>query len=276
MTLPTEQMLATARHERDALGRTIQYTPPEAWEAESRLPGWRNRDIVAHLAGAEVVAAGVLAADNPAELEEYFKTEEGRQPTLDRFNDFSVKRRLDAPFRQVALEWGSAADLFLARAGRVSAEDWTGRRVPWLTGDIPVRYLVQARVAEWWMHGEDIRAGAGLEPRIEHWPIFALNDLAIRALPWALGLAGLTYHGKTVRITLEGAGGGDWHYGLAPREVPPPGRSPDATIGGRGHPFALVAARRVPADDYIRDGTLVVGGDQSLALTVLRNLRVFG
>ena len=186
MTLPTEQMLATARHERDALGRTIQYTPPEAWEAESRLPGWRNRDIVAHLAGAEVVAAGVLAADNPAELEEYFKTEEGRQPTLDRFNDFSVKRRLDAPFRQVALEWGSAADLFLARAGRVSAEDWTGRRVPWLTGDIPVRYLVQARVAEWWMHGEDIRAGAGLEPRIEHWPIFALNDLAIRALPWAL------------------------------------------------------------------------------------------
>jgi uncharacterized protein (TIGR03083 family) len=250
--------------------------PPEAWDQESRLPHWRNRDIVAHLAAAEVVAAGVLAAEAPAELDEFLKTEEGRHPTLDRFNDFSVKRRADLPFRQVALEWGSAADLFLSRVGRVTPEDWTGRRIPWVTGEIPVRYLVQARVAEWWMHGEDLRAGGGLEPRIEHWPIFVLNDLAIRALPWALGLAGLTYHGRSVRVTLEGAGGGDWHYGLAPKEVPAPGRTPDATLGGRGYPFALVAARRVAADDYVRDGTIVLGGDQYLAITVLRNLRVFG
>src|SRR5919204_4190407 len=273
MTLPREEMLGIARHEREALGRTIQYTPPEAWESKSVLPGWRNRDIVSHLAASEVVAAAVLVAETSAELEEYLKSDEARPPTLDGFNNFAVSRRADHPFRQVVVEWGSAADLFLARASRVSPEDWTGRRVPWVTGDIPVRYLIQARVAEWWMHGEDIRAGGALEPRREHWPIYALNDLAIRALPWALGLAGLQYRGKSIRFTLEGAGGGEWHYGLAPREVPPPGRSPDATIGGRGHPFALVAARRAHADDYIRDGTLVVGGDESLALDVLRNLR---
>jgi uncharacterized protein (TIGR03083 family) len=276
MSLSREETLAIARHERDALGRTIQYAPPEAWDQASRLPNWRNRDIVAHLAAAEVVAAGVLAAESPAELEEFLKTEEGKQPTLDRFNDFSVRRRAELPLRQVALEWGSAADLFLSRVSTVTPEDWTARRIPWVTGEIPVRYLVQARVAEWWMHGEDIRAGAGLEPRIEHWPISVLNDLAIRALPWALGLAGISYHGRSVRVTLEGAGGGDWHYGLAPRERPAPGRRPDATIGGRGHPFALVAARRVEADDFVQDGTLVVGGDRDLALTVLRNLRVFG
>jgi hypothetical protein len=32
----------------------------------------------------------------------------------------------------------------------------------------------------------------------------------------------------------------------------------------------------VAADDYVRDGTLVVGGDGDLAIAVLRNLRVFG
>ena len=126
------------------------------------------------------------------------------------------------------------------------------------------------------MHGEDLRSGGGLEPRREHWPIYALNDLAIRALPWALGLAGLQYRGRSVRVVLEGAGGGDWHYGLAPREVPARGRTPDASIGGRGYAFAMVAARRMPADRYVDEGTLVVGGDEALALAVLRNLRVFG
>jgi uncharacterized protein (TIGR03083 family) len=274
--LDREERLGIARHERDAMGRTMQYTPPEAWEQPSGLEGWRNRDIVAHLAAAEVIAAGVLVAEAPAELEEFLKSQEGKNPTLDGFNDFAVKRRAEAPFRQVVAEWGSAADLFLSRASMISEEDWTKRRVPWVTGEIPVRFLVQSRVAEWWMHGEDIRAGAGLEPRIEHWPIYALDDLAVRALPWALGVAGLSFRGRSVRITLEGAGGGDWHYGLAPKEIPAPRHKPDATIGGRAHPFALVAARRVPADDFIESGHLVLGGDEELARTILRNIRVFG
>src|SRR5919201_877036 len=237
MTLPRDEMLGIARHEREALGRTIQYTPPEAWESKSVLPGWRNRDIVSHLAASEVVAAAVLVAETSAELEEYLKSDEARPPTLNGFNNFAVSRRADHPFRQVVVEWGSAADLFLARASRVTPEDWTGRRIPWVTGDIPVRYLVQARVAEWWMHGEDIRAGGELEPRREHWPIFALN-------------------------------------GLAPREKPAPNRPADASIGGRAHSFAMVAARRVPADRLLDDGYLVVAGDEELARTILRNLRV--
>jgi uncharacterized protein (TIGR03083 family) len=274
--LDREELLGIARHERDALGRTMQYTPPEAWEKPSGLGEWRNRDIVGHLAAAEVIAAGVLVAEAPAELEEFLKSQEGKNPTLDGFNDFAVKRRAEASFRQVVAEWGNAADLFLSRASLISEEDWAKRRVPWVTGEIPVRFLVQSRVAEWWMHGEDIRAGASLEPRLEHWPIYALNDLAVRALPWALGLAGLSFRGRSVRITLEGAGGGDWHYGLAPKEIPAPKHKPDATIGGRAHAFALVAARRVPADDFIESGHLVLGGDEDLALTVLRNIRVFG
>ena len=128
---------------------------------------------------------------------------------------------------------------------------------------------------EWWVHGEDIRAGADLEPRREHWPIYCTNDLAIRTLPWALGLAGLHFDGRSVEFTLDGSGSGTWHYGLSPRELPPEDKAPDAVVEGRGDRFALVAARRVPADVFVGDGTLVLSGDVDLAVTVLRHIRAF-
>ena len=47
-------------------------------------------------------------------------------------------------------------------------------------------------------------------------------------------------------------------------------------MGGRSYEFAMVATRRVPADVYVENGFLVLGGDAELALDVLRALRVFG
>src|SRR5207247_1073557 len=234
MSLDRERMLAVMRSEREAMGRTIQYTPPEAWERPSGAGRWRCRDVVAHLASTEVAAAAVLAGEAPTELEEFLKTDEGANPTLDGFDEFAVQRRAQVPLRQVILEWGRAADLFLSRASLVTPQDWETRRVPWVAGEIPLRYLMQSRIAEWWSHGEDIRHGADLEPRREHWPMYAVNDLAIRALPWALGLAGLSFPGKSVLFELEGSGGGTWHRGLASREVPSEGKRPDASVGGRG------------------------------------------
>ena len=59
-------------------------------------------------------------------------------------------------------------------------------------------------------------------------------------------------------LTVEGSGGGEWHFGLAPREVPGPGKTPDAVIEGRGDVFAQVASRRAPAEPLVADGSLVL------------------
>jgi uncharacterized protein (TIGR03083 family) len=273
VTLDRERLLGIAQAEREALGRTIQYTAPESWDKDSRLRGWRLRDILGHLAASDGVAAAALGNEPAAEVEEFLKTEQ--DVTLDAFNEVTVRRRAETPFREVVAEWGRGADAALARAGAIPKDEWQTRRVSWVAGDIPARALVQSRIMEWWVHGEDIRAGAGLEPRGEHWPIYCTNDLAIRTLPWALGLAGLRFDGRSVRFALEGSGGGDWHFGLAPREVPPPGKAPDAVVEGRGVAFANVAARRVPADVYVADGSLVLSGDVDLALTVLTHIRAF-
>ena len=63
-------------------------------------------------------------------------------------------------------------------------------------------------------------------------------------LPYALSLAGLSLPGRSVRVRLEAAGGGRWHYGLGPHETPRAGKPPDATIEGTGYQFAMVAGRR--------------------------------
>lgn len=268
-------LLGTARAEREALGRTIQYTPPEAWEQESPAEGWRNRDIVAHLAATDVSAAAVIAGEVPSEFEEYSKTLNGEPFSVDAFNDFSVKKRAGEPFRVVVREWGKAADLFLVRAGKLTDEEWTERKVDWVAGRIGVPYLVQERVTEWWLHGEDVLAGGGNPPRLEHAPIFCVNDFAIRLIPWALSQAGHTVRGKSVKIDLHSVGGGSWHYGLAPREAPAPGKGADAVIRGRAYAFALVAGRRASAEYYLAEGELQTAGDDALAELILENLRAF-
>ncbi|HEY1331457.1 MAG TPA: maleylpyruvate isomerase family mycothiol-dependent enzyme [Actinomycetota bacterium] len=274
MTLPREWLLSTARAEREAMGRSIQYTEPRFWEMDSVLPGWRNRDIVAHLAAGEQAAAESLGGQEPAELEAARKAA-GGSFSVDAFNASSVARRAQSPLREVIGEWGTAADLLLSRAAALEPAEYESRRVTWVAGELRVPYLLQSRVMEWWLHGEDLRAGVELPPRRQHEPIHCTIDLAIRMIPYALGLAGLSFPGKSMRFIVEGSGQGDWHYGLAPHETPPPAKRPDAAVEARGYDLAMVAGRRFDADEMVARGAFVVGGDRRLAETVLRHLRAF-
>lgn len=275
MTLDRSWLLGVARAEREALGRTIQYTDRSQWDRPSRLEGWRVRDIVSHLAASEVAGAALIAEESAAEVEEFVKSLEGEAFTLNGWNAWSVARRAQVAVNSVAMEWGRAADLLLVRASKTTDEEWRERTVRWIAGDLRVGYLIQARVAEWWTHGEDIRDGSNQEPRMEHPPVFCLNDLAIRMIPYALALEGHSFPGRSVEFTLEGVGEGKWHYGLEAGFVPPKDKRPDAYIAGRGHAFALVAAKRVDPDVVLYDGIVNVGGDTELAETVLRSLRSF-
>jgi uncharacterized protein (TIGR03083 family) len=274
VALDRRTMLGVAYAERERLGRTIQYAPPQTWDSDSLCAGWRNRDLVAHLA-AQDTAAAQLVAGEPAVEFDAFREANGGELWVNGFNEWAVKVRGDAPARQVITDWGRAADAFLTLCARLDDEEWRAKRVDWVAGEIGVRYLVQSRVIEWWIHGDDLRESAGLGEDPQHWPVYLTNDLAIRMLPFSLGQAGLSYPGRSVRVELEGVGEGSWHWGLAPRETPPEDKKPDAFIDGRGLAFAIVAGRRQPAETFLDDGNLVIGGDEDLALAILANLRAF-
>ena len=267
-------MLGVAHAERARLGRTIQFAPADSWDHDSVCAGWRNRDVVAHLAAQDTAAAQLVGGGPAVEFVAFREANDG-DLWVSGLNEWAVRTRAERPAREVIGEWGKAADAFLTLVGRLTDEDWGGRRVDWVAGEIGVRYLVQSRAIEWWFHGEDLREGSGQQENPQHWPVYLANDLAIRMLPYSLGRAGLTFPGRSVRVDLEGVGEGSWHWGLAPRETPAEDTKPDAFIQGRGLAFALVAGRRHEASAFLDEGNLVVGGDEDLALAVLANLRAF-
>jgi len=275
VTIHRETLIGLAHAERQRLGRMIQFAEPDSWEAPSACPGWWNRDVVAHLAAQDTAAAQLVKGDPATELEEYRASLDGAPFTVDGFNAWAVNRRSGLPTREVLTVWGQAADALLAYSALLSEDDWVQRRFPWLSGDIAARYLIQSRVVEWWVHGEDMRAGNGLGPMPQQWPVFLTADLGIRMLPWTLAQAGLSFPGRSLQVDLEGTGYGSWHWGLAADETPAPDKKPDATITGRAVQFALVAARRLTADEVLNGGNLVVGGDAALGETVLRHIRCY-
>jgi uncharacterized protein (TIGR03083 family) len=267
-------MVGIAHAERARLGRTIQYAEPDTWAADSVCAGWKNRDIIAHLVAQDTAAAQLVAGESATEFEA-FREANGGDLWVAGFNEWAIRTREAVDDRQLLLDWGRAADAFLAHTARLSEDDWRTRRVDWVAGQIGIRYLMQSRVIEWWLHGEDIRESAGLEENPQHWPVYLTNDLAIRMIPYSLGQAGYRFPGRSVLVELEGIGEGSWHWGLAPREMPASDQKASAFIQGRALAFALVAGRRVPASAYLDDGNLVIGGDEELAALILENLHAF-
>ncbi|HWC71684.1 MAG TPA: maleylpyruvate isomerase family mycothiol-dependent enzyme [Actinomycetota bacterium] len=274
MSLDREQLLGIAHAERQRLGRTIQYAEPDTWEQPSAAEGWWNRDVIAHLAAGDTIAAQLVAGEPPLELEEWRAAHPGPFD-IDAFNAWTVGRRSGLETREVLTLWGRAADSFLAHCAEITDEDRASKRYDYIAGPIAARYLVQSRVVEWWLHGEDVRATNGLGPQIQHWPIFLTIDLAVRMLPWSLGRSGYELSGLSVRIDAGGAGEGLWHWGLGSGEAPSARKEPDATIAGRGPQIALVAGQRLKPDDVLLSGNVVLGGDRQLADTVLRHLRAY-
>lgn len=276
MSLGREQLVGIAHAERQRLGRTIQYTEPESWDRPSAAEGWWNRDVMAHLAAQDTAAAQVIAGEPAQEMEEYRSQLGESEPfTVDAFNAWTVARRSGLDTREILSTWGLAAESLLAHAALLSQEDWTELRLPWLAGPIAPRYLIQSRVVEWWLHGEDMRATNGLGPQIQHWPVWLTIDLGVRMLPWALARAGFDLSGRTIRVEVEGAGEGSWSWGLGAGEVPSRSSEPDAEIKGRAVQLALIAGRRVPAHEALASGNIVVSGDRRLGEIVVSEIRAF-
>jgi uncharacterized protein (TIGR03083 family) len=275
VSLERKELLGVANAERQRLGRTIQYADPPTWEQASAARGWWNRDVMAHLAAHDTAAAQLVAGESAVEFDEFRAQLDGEPFTVDGLNAWTVSRRSGLPYREILTTWGSAAQSFLGHCGLLSDEDWDRKRFPWLAGDIAARYLVQTRVVEWYLHGEDVRATNGLGPEIQHWPIYLTIDLGVRMLPWALGQAGHDLTGLSVQIDVEGAGAGSWHWGLGAGEVPPPDKKPDTFVTGRAPQLGLVAGRRLSADDVLDAGVLVSGGNAELGELILRTIRAY-
>jgi len=274
-----EALLGMAHAERQRLGRMIQFAEPDTWELPSAAAGWWNRDVMAHLGAGDTAAAQLVAGEAAEELDAYREQLGEESFTVDGWNAWTVARRAGSETRELLDVWGRAAESLLEYAARLDDDEWRDARYPWIAGDIAPKYLLQSRVIEWFLHGEDMRATNGVaqgwQIGWQHWPVHLTIDLAVRMLPWALGQIGVDLRGRSVQIDVSGAGEGSWHWGLGAGEVPDPDHKPDALIVGRAPQFALVAGKRLSPDDVLAAGTVVLGGDVDVADLILRTIRAY-
>jgi uncharacterized protein (TIGR03083 family) len=274
-----EALLGMAHAERQRLGRMIQFAEPETWELPSAAAGWWNRDVMAHLGAGDTAAAQLVAGEAAEELDAYREQLGEESFTVDGWNAWTVARRAGSETRELLDVWGRAAESLLEYAARLDDDEWRDARYPWIAGDIAPKYLLQSRVIEWFLHGEDMRATNGVaqgwQIGWQHWPVHLTIDLAVRMLPWALGQIGVDLRGRSVQVDVSGAGEGSWHWGLGAGEVPDPDHKPDALIVGRAPQFALVAGKRLSPDDVLAAGTVVLGGDVDVADLILRTIRAY-
>jgi uncharacterized protein (TIGR03084 family) len=225
------------------------------WSRPSRCDGWTVGDVVLHLIQTDAMAIGSLAGRFDAVVAELGR---GTRPVgdVDEGAAVLVEHHRGAPPAALLADWrGGSATLLRALA----AADLHAR-VAWVTGPVAVRTLAATRLAEAWIHGDDIGlaldrplpAGDRLRP---------VARLAWRTLPYAFARAGRPVPGP-VAFELVGPSGEPWSF----RPDGEGGEAP-TVIRGDGVELCLVAARRVaPADTSL----VAEGPDGAAVLDLVR------
>ncbi|MGZ8766247.1 MAG: maleylpyruvate isomerase family mycothiol-dependent enzyme, partial [Acidimicrobiia bacterium] len=210
--------------------------------------GWDLRDTIAHLADTDEIAVDTCTGGTRS-LNDFG----GTLSSAEDLTLWGVLRGRRLAGSEVLAWWEAAA---MAERAVLAGLD-PSVRVPWGLG-MRVSSFITARLMETWAHGIDVRSTLGVEapdtPRLRH-----IAWLAIRALPYAFGVAGREPPPDSIRFELRGPDGDVWSFG-----------PPDATnrIRGDAGEFCRVFVQRLSRADA---SSLVADGDAAdAALDVAR------
>jgi len=198
----------------------------DAWARPSRCDGWSVADVVLHLAQTNEMAQASIDGT----FGDWAKGFPTNTRDVDEGADLLVARERGASVDELRTRW-------LDGAARM-CESFRGidpsSRVQWVAGTMAARTLATTRLAETWIHTNDI-APVAPTARLEH-----IARLAWRTIPHAFGREGLEPPGATA-FRLVAPGGGTWDF--------EPDVAPVNVIEGDGVELCEVASRRVPVSD---------------------------
>jgi len=142
-------------------------------------------------------------------------------------------------------DWRRAADRTLEQA---RARDGGTERIAVHGIRLPLDDLLVVRAFELWVHENDIRRCAGLNPSLPDPAVLRLmSDLAARMLPFAAARTGLR-EPVNVHLVLTGPGGGTWDLAVG-QEADGQGPGQDVMIVTDAVGFCRLAANRTtPAE----------------------------
>ncbi|GIH26843.1 TIGR03084 family protein [Acrocarpospora phusangensis] len=221
----------------------------ERWD-QVVVEGWTLQELVAHLAAKDGLLADAIGAP-------VLGPPIGVNEALARTHELQDFERQRTP-EQTRHSWRDQADAICAHLPGVDPDQVVA------PGGTPfaIRDHLLARMLETWIHTDDAANLNGLRlphPVAEH--IHPTADFCARLVPWTMLLTGFDATSRTVRLTLTGPGGGDWHVPLDVSHVAAPyrGESADVTLTCDVVGFCFLLGGR--GDGFTWD----VEGDQSLA-----------
>lgn len=237
------------------LDRLVGGLDEGSWQRPSRCAGWDVADVVLHLAQTDELAA----ASADGRFDEAFATSvAGLAPTadIDEGAGLAVARDRGGSGAEVLARWRTASSAL--RAVLLGAD--LDARATWVAGTLSVRTLATTRLAECWIHTEDVAAGLDveLEPSDRLWHV---ARLAWRTLPYAFARAGRQLGGP-VAFDLTAPSGARWRFGAD-------GEQPSTTVRGPAVELCRVAGQRLDA------GASSLHADGPDAASVLALVRTF-
>jgi uncharacterized protein (TIGR03083 family) len=251
---------------RDERRRTLSFLrglEPEQFDAPTALPGWRLREVIAHLITTD--KASVTGANLITVL--------GSMDRLERWNERQVPKWAGRSIRELLMgldRWGRG----IHRLARTMPSALYRLRVPTIFGRAPAGLLLWSRVYDEWIHRQDMRRALGLpdeEVDLASPSEFLLTAIVSEVLPKLPDLTG------DLVISLEGAPIPEWRYDLAAQTGAPtrgPSEAATARVAGPTGLFIMAAAGRGSFHELRADGTVKVEGDDELATRFLAHLRV--
>lgn len=257
------EVVEALREQRARTLALLDEIPPPQWN-EPVLPGWRVREVVAHL----------ITTDEGALTGRLLRLGLSPRPMADveAWNETQVGRWADRPVPAMlaALQkWGSRmARLVSLQAGVVLA-----RRVPTPFGRVSLLWLTMLRVYDEWVHAEDVRRALGMPP----------DDAPERVRPVARQLLAALPYQTLPRISPGASGSVELRFDDL--DLPPVGFDLSSRrygvgvraaseVSGRAASVIMVAAGRDPWREAERRGLLAIRGDRGPAEAFLDALMV--
>jgi len=257
--IPVPDWAAPYDAETARLDALLQDIGDSEWHAPVRLRWYEGDDrvsrkttvagVLAHLMSVDGLVAVALGLDDPlfGMSPEDRRTPESRTESFWRASHFPPTRAVRGPWRDQShavirtVSFAADASGSAGRTRRASGQ----LAVPYGDFTLPLRDSMLDRAFECWLHAEDIAEAVDYPyeaPSPRH--LHRMIDLAARLLPDSLagrrraglaaparGLVAAGAPGRTLRLEVEGAGGGQWLIALD---------SPGA-VGSAAHEVAHVA-----------------------------------
>ena len=249
VTTPDEIATALAEQQAELSGLLADLDERE-WERPSPCEGWNVADVVLHLVQTNALAVA-SARDQFGDVNNGIGAR--GNATVDDAADEAVARERGASGAELRERWVAGVEEL--RAALAACDP--SKRVTWVAGQLSVRTLTTTRLAETWIHTNDVADALGVKltpaPRLKH-----VARLAWRTLPYAFEREGRELSGP-VAFELVGPDGAAWDF--------VPEDAPVTTIRGDGVELCLVAARRVEPEET---GLIGDGPDAGAVLDLVR------